>query len=173
MRTAFRILLVLNLALALASAFMLPERAAIHFGPGGAANGFGPAWVNALVFGVMCSLVFLSLEFSGGLLSMFPPQMINLPNRAYWLSPENLPRTRLLFQALMRRFGVSLLLFLFVAQVLVIGANSKTPPALDERWFLLALGLFLVHTLWWVICVFRTFNSSEARQKAPAAGHRP
>ncbi len=53
------VLLVLDMAFGLAAWTLMPPRVPIHWGVSGNVNGWGPAWVNALVFPAMAVFVYL------------------------------------------------------------------------------------------------------------------
>ena len=157
MRRGVTILFLLNVAVALAMPFLFQERIAVHFGMGGAADGWGPPAVHAAVFSVTCLLLYLALVGSARLVLHTPARWINLPNKAYWLTPENRPRAAARLAAGMERFGAALFGFLLITQALVIEANRAESPRLNEPLFLSALGLFLVYTGWWSIRLMQSF----------------
>ncbi len=158
MRVAFIISFMANALLALLSLALLPARVAIHFDPGGTADGWAPGYVNSLIFLGLDTGLFLSLYFSPRLILAFPAEWVNLPNKHFWLAPENLLRTGEKISALMYRFGTAMFLFLFATGLLTVQANLAEPVKLNERLLLMFLGLFLAYTVVWVVFFYRSFR---------------
>src|SRR5664279_3490148 len=85
---------VLLLVLVVAGGFVwltsgeLPPVVASHFGPGGTANGFmGKGMYIAVMLAVVVAVPAL-VGMSGQLVRVLPVQLVNLPNKQYWLAPE-------------------------------------------------------------------------------------
>ncbi len=108
MRSAFIVSFVANLVLAIVSTQVLPERVAIHFGAGGAANGWSSTNANALLMAGVDLLLFCSIYFSPWLIERIPARWISLPNRDYWLTPENKERAVKIMREMMWQFGTTL-----------------------------------------------------------------
>lgn len=158
MRVAFVLGFVANVVLAILSLVILPDRVAVHFGPGGMPDGWAPSYVNSLFFLGMHTLLFLLLSFSPRLMFIFPARWVNLPNKQFWLAPENRDRAVGKLSALMDSFGAALFLYLLVIQLLTIQANLSVPVRLNERVFLAFLVLFLGYTGVWCVAFFRSFR---------------
>ncbi|MGE5155528.1 MAG: DUF1648 domain-containing protein [Bdellovibrio bacteriovorus] len=159
MRTAFILSFLANVALSLLSLAVLPARVAIHFGPGGAADGWASGSAStAIMLGVQI-LLFLSLYLSPRLLARVPARWINLPNRDYWLAPQRRTQALSRLSDHLWRYGTALFLFLLVAGLLTLQANLSDPVRLDERLFLGALLVFLVYTAWWIGTLLRAFRA--------------
>ncbi len=157
-RVAFILSYVANLVLAMLSLVILPDRVAIHFGPGGMPDNWAPSYVNSLLFLGMDTLLFLSLYFSPRLVFIFPASWVNLPNRQFWLDPENRDRAVRKISALMCQFGVAIFLFLFGTQILTIQANLSAPARLNESLLFTFLVLFLGYLTVWCVVFFRSFR---------------
>ncbi len=171
MRALFILTFIANVVLSLLSLTLLPSRVAIHFGSGGMANNWASNYFNALFFIGMNAFLFLVLYFTPRLVFKFPARWINLPNKDYWLRPENKARTTDMFSSFMYEFGAAFFLFFFVAQLLTIRANLSQPVRLDERLFLFALVLFLLYTVYWCIKLFKAFRLP--RETGDAQRHNP
>ena len=150
--------LAASLAAAAASVFLQPGRVAIHFGPGGQADGWGGAAANASILCAISLLVFAVFFLMDRVLRVIPPSLVNLPNKDYWLAPERIESTRLVFAVQFRSFGAATLLLLTIAQLLAFKANRVNPPHLDESLFLGGLGLYLVFAGFWLVSFYRTFR---------------
>lgn len=155
MRIAFIVSFLANVVLALVSFVILPAKVAIHFGPGGMSNNWAPNHVNSLIFLGMDIVLFCCLYFSPHLTLVFPAKWINLPNKQFWLTPENQRRTVAKISALIYQFGVAIFLFLFVIGLLTIQANLANPVRLKESYFFPFLILFMVYAIVWCIEGFR------------------
>lgn len=135
----------------------LPALMTSHFGPGGRPNG----WMSRSGFWLFTFLVeggavaFTLLSTS--LLRRFPSNLINLPNRAYWLAPERRAATMQRLGGWMAWFSVFLSAFLVAVNELAIRANLAHGP-LDERVFLVALGVFLGFGALWTVGLYRAFR---------------
>jgi uncharacterized membrane protein len=158
MRNAFIASFAANLVMALLSLVVLPDRVAIHFGPGGAPDGWASNLTNTLIMIGVNVLVFSSLYFSPRLLTSVPSKWISLPNRDYWLQPEHRSQAAERFSRRMWQFGTALFLFMFFVGLLTIRANLSVPVRLDEPLFLTALAIFLAYTVYWTIALVRAFK---------------
>ncbi len=140
-----------------ASAPLLPERMATHFGGGGQANG----WMSRsadLIFlgglGVGLPLFFVILALLTGLV---PARFVNLPHREYWLSPERRAQTRAYILRQMIWMGCLTVLFLAGIHYSMIRANRLTPPHLPMSLFLALTIGFLAGVVAWSIVFIRHF----------------
>ncbi len=142
----------------------LPTLVASHFGVSGAANGFMPrtfyvAFMLGFVIGLPVLLVLVTSLALG-----HAKARINLPNREYWLAPEQRTETIAVLRASVMWFGNLLVVFLCYAHWLVVRANQAAPPRLAESWFIGGLVVFLVVTLlgvWLLISRFRRPGPSK------------
>jgi len=166
MRALFILAFIANLVLGVVSLVILPSRVAIHFGSGGVANNWSSSYFNTFFFVGVNTFLFLVLYFTPRLVFTLPAKWINLPNKDYWLRPENKTRTVEMFSSFMYEFGAALFLFLFTVQVITIRANLSQPVRLDEKLFLFALGLFLFYTVYWCIKFFKAFRHPREAEDA-------
>jgi uncharacterized membrane protein len=81
-----------------------------------------------------------------------------LPNRDYWLAPENLPKTVEYVQRQLAWFGVMTLLLLMAVFQLVVEANRHDPPALDNTRMLIFIVAYIVFMLLWAFVFHRKFS---------------
>lgn len=158
MKHFFVLMFGANVVLTLISLAVLPARVAVHFGANGMADGWGSKTGNAGFMTLIQVLLFGLLYFSTRLIRLLPVRWINLPNKRYWLDPAHQERSLETIQTFMWRFGVSMLLFLFVVNFLAFQANLADPIRLNLAEFLPALGLLFAYTLWWTITFFRAFR---------------
>jgi uncharacterized membrane protein len=163
MRNVFILSYIANIVLTLISLDILPNCVAVHFGPGGAPNGWGSKYVSALFFLIIQSALFFSMYYSSRTIFMFPARWINLPNKGYWLRDENRPRAAEIISELMWQFGAALCVFLFIVNLLTIRANLSSPVMLDERTFLIALIVFSIFIVYWLVRFVRSFRVPEKK----------
>ena len=116
------------------------------------------------------ALLFATFYFSPQITVRFPANLINLPNKDYWLLPENRAETQVKILRSMYRYGVVFFLFFFVIGLLVLKANLSDPVAIDLTLFYTAMGLFLGYTGWWIIRFYREFRRPAATFKEGVKG---
>jgi uncharacterized membrane protein len=162
-RAAFILSFLANVLLSLASLAILPEHVAVHFGLGGAPDGWASSQVSTLMMLGMHTLLFVGLSLSPNRLAKVPSKWISLPNRDYWLAPERRAQTMERLSRSMWHFGTALFLFMFFIGLLTIRANLSDPVRLDERSLLIALGVFLAYTAFWTVALLRAFRVSQSR----------
>ena len=158
MRTLLAIVFAANVWLMLVSLAVLPDRVAIHFGPGGTPDSWASKELNALVFLVLETPLFLLFWFAPSLPLGLPPRFVSVPNKEYWLREENRPSFKRKFQNLMAQFGTAFFLFFFCIGLLTVQANLSHPVRLKEGVFLTVLILFLGYTVAWTIGLFRSLR---------------
>jgi hypothetical protein len=147
-----------NLVLILVSVISLPERVAIHFGPGGLADGWASRETYAALLMLTELPLFALLLALPRLLRRLPAKWINLPNREHWLSDENILRSIGRITRYTDEFGTATFGFLFVAGLLSFEANRLDPPRLDEGLFLISLAAFLIYTVIWTVRLLLAFR---------------
>lgn len=87
MRIALTLSFGANLVLGLISVAILPERMAIHFAWGGAADGWASRLDSTLLTFALKTLLFSTFWLVPALLRWTPAKWVNLPNRAYMTEP--------------------------------------------------------------------------------------
>ena len=133
----------------------LPERVASHFGGNGTPNG----WQTKPVFlAFHVGAIVLATIISFGvprMIGALPVQLVNLPNREYWLAPERRAETLDFFAAYFAWFGCVIVIVILVAENLAIRANLDPARGFDTAtmWWTLG-GLFVFLPIW----IFRLFS---------------
>ena len=158
MRTIFFVVFAANVLLILVSLVILPDRVAIHFGRGGCPDSWASKEINALVFLVLETPMFLLLWFGPSLPLGVPKRFVSLPNKEYWLREENLPAFKQKLEHLMAQFGAAFFLFFFFTGLLTVQANLSVPVRLNEKAFVPVVVMFLGYTVVWTIGLFRSFR---------------
>jgi len=146
---------IANLVLTLVSLLMLPDQVAIHFRSGGVPDAWASKWVNELIFMAIQIPLFALCMSVGRLTLSIPTRWLSLPNKDYWLKPENRVELEARFSALMEEFGFVLFLFLFIVGLLALDANLSDPVRLDEPLFLVFFAGFMLYVPFWLVKVFR------------------
>ena len=136
----------------------LPDVVASHFGRGGAANGAMGKGAYTVFMLVMSIGVPLLVAGSTVLVKRLPPQLVNLPNKRYWLAPERRAESLEALGSLSAGFAAGLAVFLAFVHWLVVRANAARPPKLDEGWFIFGLAAFALATLLWLVALYRRFG---------------
>lgn len=158
MQAALIVSFLANLVLSLVSLAILPETVAIHFGSGGAPDGWASSAASTLLMLGMNTFLFCSLYFSPKLVEKAPSKWISLPNRDYWLTPERRPRAVAMLSESMWQFGTLFFLFMFFVGLLSLRANLSNPVRLNETALLTALVIFLGYTLYWTVALVQVFR---------------
>jgi uncharacterized membrane protein len=135
----------------------LPERVASHFGPNGVADGWMPKEAFAIFY--VALMAFMAAIFGGisALLRHTPNDLINLPNKEYWLAPERREETIRGITESMASFGVATTVLLIAVMQSVILANINGTIRLGNvvGYYLVA---YLAYTLIWTVNLIRRYS---------------
>ena len=135
----------------------LPDLLASHFNARGAANGWQtkPAFYGILVsVSVLAAVIGFAIP---KMIAVLPAQLINLPNKNYWLRDEHLAETMAFLSAHFAWFGCAL----FLLDILVFDYAIQTnlyphnPPDPARLWYVLAG--FLLFTMVWTMRMLAKF----------------
>lgn len=141
----------------------LPDRVATHFGVDGVADGWGSRSTSVIL---LCGTVVLStllLWGTAALVAVVPTQLMNIPNRSWWLAPERKDHTVALIGAWAYGFGALVNLFLAWVTLQVASANRATPPHLDGSAMWGGLVVFLTLALASVVALVLPFVRRPGR----------
>lgn len=135
----------------------MPAVVASHFDGLGAPNGWsGRAGFFGLYAAILLMLVgiFIYLPAWSEKRANFG---LKLPHREHWLAPQQIEQTRAFFRRQMLIIGLAHLLLAIFSMQLVILANFKQAPRLDQSiaW---ALGIYFLFLVTWLIHFFRHFQ---------------
>ena len=158
MQRAFLLVLVIAGGFVWLTSGDLPPVVASHFGPGGTANGFvGKGTYISLMLAVVVAVPAL-IAFTGQLVRILPPQLVNLPNKQYWLAPQRRAATLKSLSSMGLPFAFALVVFLCFVHWLVVQANAVQPASLPEAPLFVGLGVFGLVTVLWLFVLFRRFG---------------
>jgi len=137
--------------------FQLPEVVASHFNARGAANGWQ---TKPAFFAVFVGVSVLAAVIGFGIpriISAMPPQLINLPNKQYWLAPDRLAETQGFLNNYFAWFGCAVFLVIILTFDYAIQSNlhPENRPDISRMWYIL-VG-FLVFVAVWIIRMLTRF----------------
>jgi uncharacterized membrane protein len=162
---AFVLLAACQIALTIYYLAYLPARVAVHFDPAGRPNG----WMsNADVLtGAAIEIAIMTAIFvAAGLLRFIPVNLLNLPNKDYWLAPEWREGAMAFIRDWLRWFVVLTLAFLSVVQCAVLRANLTMPARLAPIWVGLVVP-FLIIVVVMIVRLLRRFRLPPAGMSGP------
>ena len=136
----------------------LPDRVASHFGASGLADSFMSR--SGYVSFMLCFVVALPLVMAVSMAGIFrrAGMSMNIPNRDYWLADERRDATVAFLVNHAMRLAIGLTVFLCFVHKLVVDANTRTPPALDNPSIYIGLVVFLLGVALWVASLWFAFR---------------
>lgn len=161
-----RLVFVLLAAAALAQFIFyyaqLPATMASHFDARGVPNGFQSKPVFfAFFLGAILIAALVALGVPR-LIAAMPVELINLPNKEYWLGPERCQASLDFLAAQMAWLGCAILFVVAFAFHFSIQANLHPPIGFDSRSFLMVLGAFFLFLMVWLVRFFTRFARPPA-----------
>jgi uncharacterized membrane protein len=136
----------------------MPEVVASHFNGRGVPNGWQ---TKSAFFGVFVDVGVLAAVVGFGIpriIASLPPQLINLPNKRYWLAPEHLAETMEFLNTYFAWFGCAVFLVMILTFDYAIQSNLhlEDPPDVSRMWYIL-VG-FLLFVVVWIARMFTRFG---------------
>ena len=136
----------------------LPDVVASHFNGSGVPNGWQS---KSAFFGLFVAMNVLSAVVGFGIpriIATVPPQLINLPNKRYWLAPEHLAETMAFLGVYFAWFGFAVLLIIILTFDYAIQSNlhPNNRPDSSRMWYTL-VG-FLLFVVVWIARMFMRFG---------------
>jgi len=139
------------------SAPVLPEKIASHFDLEGQPNGWQDKNTFIIIFCILFAAMGGMFVFISWVLSVSPPELINIPNRNYWLGAEQKLQTIYVLQIYILWYAIFLQVFLgYIAHNIIL---FNTRPV--QQTTLTATGpmlLFGTVTIIWMVFIFRRFR---------------
>jgi len=137
----------------------LPERVATHFDAAGNANGYmSRETYHVFTLWFTLGLPIFIAAVTALIPKLLPPQLINVPNRAYWFAPERAQDSLAFLSEQGIWFGCILLIFLCSVDWLVVSANATDPVHLPATPFATAMALFFAALGLWMLRMFKRFG---------------
>ena len=138
---------------------LLPEKIASHFD----AQGIPNDWTTKQQFVWLAGGTFAGLTLllcaMPIIVRIAPPSLINLPNKDYWLGPEQRDATFQFLTTWMLWFAACTLWLLAIVLHAAMVANLQRPPQLMPMWWL--LGGFLAAVMALLFVLMRRFRRTE------------
>ena len=135
----------------------LPARVATHFNAAGHANGWMTRSQHVtfmLLFGLGISLFVIGICYC---IRFFPASSLNVPNSAYWRSPEHYPEACAFLFRHSFWLGASELVWFGLLNASLVQANQLTPPLLAMRTAGALGGGFVAATAAWAVSMIWYF----------------
>ena len=156
----FLIVVVLAAAYTWFSSDALPERVASHFNGAGVANGWMPrdGYRYFMVFFVTLFPMLVTLVPAKGFRDPATQAKMNLPNRDYWLSIDQIDYTINYLTRFFLNTGYGLVVFLCYVHWLVIDANRHQPPSMSAPHIITAIVIFVAYIIWLLASMVRHFR---------------
>jgi len=122
---------------------LLPERMATHFGAAGQPNGWMTRsqhilFITLIGFGIPTLVITASYS-----MRFLPSSLLNVPNAAYWRTPEKYPEACDKVFCWSLWLGTLSLIWTALLNYLVIEANRSVPPHLAPEPFLALVGIYV------------------------------
>lgn len=164
-RTFFIIILLFSILETVRLWFIVPTEMASHFNMAGNPDNFVHK-LQFFGFQVQTLIVVVGLALVAQiLLVILPMQLINLPNREYWLSSEQRPGTvERLSSFLFSLFG-SVLLVIHFGFELSVSANLHEPKVFAAQLMLPAIAGFIIYSFFLLFQLTRSFRISPSIER--------
>lgn len=136
---------------------------ASHFDRHGIANGWQ---TKQGFFDLFVAMTLLSAFFVFGIakiIALMPRQLINLPNKEYWLGPEQRAASMEFLSAWFAWFGCAVYGVIILAFDYAVQTNLRSPYGPDRARLWYVLVLFAAFTLFWAIRFFSRFGRLPPR----------
>jgi uncharacterized membrane protein len=145
-------------AILYATADSLPAQVASHFDAGGYVNGYMARsnyllFMSLVTFGVPLLIVELNI-----VLPRFAPRLVRIPARDYWLAPERRAETIASIATSGMLTASLITAFMIAVHLLVVEANRRSPPHIDNQLLWVLLGVLVVGMLAWQFFRWRRFQ---------------
>lgn len=136
----------------------MPDQVAQHFTGSGEASGLVSRGSYVLLSMLLLFGMTLIMVLSLTLIPRKFPRLVNIPNQAYWFEA---PRRDATISSLQRFcLGIALIVQALILGMhgLLIQANQLTPPRLDSIGFTVAISLFGLAMVVWIIVLWKRFR---------------
>jgi len=149
--TLYGIVVVVRVATLVWVVLQLPDRVATHFGPSGAADGWGTRAGYVAFDVILSAALILGLPMLVTLILAGSGVGLNIPHKEFWLREENRPLLRRRLTGDMLFIGGATGLLLSWIDIEVVRANTLATPAMGaSSWIAILLFVVVVvgYTVW-------------------------
>jgi uncharacterized membrane protein len=142
---------------------LLPNIMASHFDARGTPNGWSTKEAFFEIFAGMTVLAAVLVFGIPSIIAITPRQLINLPNKEYWLAPEQRAASMEFLRGWFAWFGCAVYAVIVVAFDYAIQTNLHAPAGANPTriWYMLAL--FGAFTVAWMVRLFSRFGRVPGR----------
>lgn len=137
----------------------LPGVLATHFDARGEPNAFMSRDGYRLFMTFMILFVPFMIAVLPRLIGARWPQLLNIPNRGYWLAPERRAATLVSVYSLTTLPAAATIGLMCFVHWLVMDAHKSASPQLDSRLLWAGLLLFVGFTIGWIVAFYVRFRS--------------
>ena len=109
-----------------------------------------PAIVNAIVMSItvgFTAAILLGISFFIAFSATHMPELINMPNRDYWLNDDKRPKTIRLMCSVIEIIGIATMLLILLLQWELFRVNRTVPPEGLHAYLYYAIGIYLAVVL--------------------------
>jgi hypothetical protein len=138
-----------------------PAQVATHFNLQGKPDSWMDRVWNLVAYAALGIGLPLFIYGIFALSSLFPTNLINLPQRDYWLAPERRAATFVELRRQALWLGCLIVLFVAGLYLITLDANRQQPVALSPMYVALLLAAFFLGVAIWVAFLFRRFWKPE------------
>ena len=109
---------------------------------------------------LLCFVVGLPLVMVVSMTAIFrrAGTRMNIPNRDYWFADNRREATVAFLVNHATRLAIGLTIFLCFVHQLVVDANTRMPPALDNASIIGGIVVFLVCVILWIVWLYFAFR---------------
>ena len=137
---------------------LLPQVVASHFDARGIANGWSSKQTFFEIFAWMTVLGAVLVFGMPKLIAVTPIQLINLPNKKYWLGPEQRAASLEFLDGWFAWFGFAVYAVIVVAFDYAVQSNLQGGDGTNPTRLWSTIGLFGVFTVVWTIRLYGRFG---------------
>jgi len=147
-----------GVAFVLVTSAQLPAIAATRFDLGGAPNVFMTRQGYRWLMGFLVGFVPLLVAFLPALIGSRWPQLLNIPNRDYWLAPERRAETLASVGSRTMLLAAVMIALMCFTHWLVLEANAAVPMKLAGTPLVVGVGAFAIFVIGWIVALHTRFR---------------
>lgn len=142
---------------------ILPDRIAVHFGPGGGPNGWSGTGSFMIAYGAVEAMIVVMALFMARILERAPANAVNIPNRHYWLADERKGEAlRYITEQFLWLECLTLAFLVAVAQIIFkVNLRGGVPVLPQDFW--VTLVAFVGGVGWMCLRIVKRFGRSPQR----------